>query len=349
MTRHTHRYVGAALLAGAALVAMVAAPASATAGVTAGRLSGPDRYGTAAAIATATYPKGVPNTTAILVSGTNFPDALSAAYLAGRLNAPILLTDPLALSSETSTELASLDVNTVDIVGGSAAVSNAVEFELQEEGYRTARISGADRYATAAAVAQTYPSSTVGSYGASGGPTAIVATGAVFADALAGGPIAFSGSIPILLTDPATLSASTQAALGTLGVSQVLLLGGTSAVSAAVANQIAALKINVVRVGGADRTDTAAMLATGEMQQLGWSLSHVNLATGADYPDALSGGPHAGALTSPILLTEDATILGQYTTAFLQANSSTISSIDVFGGNLAVSDATVSAAQQAAT
>jgi hypothetical protein len=91
------------------------------------------------------------------------------------------------------------------------------------------------------------------------------------------------------------------------------------------------------------------MLATSEAQELGWSLTNVNLATGADYPDALAGGPYSGATKSPILLTEDVNTLGQYTTAFLQANSSTISSINVFGGTLAVADATVTAAQQAAS
>lgn len=327
---------------------LLAAPAGATTGVSTGRLAGSDRYATAAAIATAAFPKGVANTTAILVSGLNYPDALSAAYLAGRLDAPVLLTDPAALSTTTAAELASLDVNTVDIVGGSDAVSNAVEAQLQADGYRTARIAGTDRFATAAAVAETYPSSTIGSYG-SGGATAIVATGDAFADALAGGPIAFSAAIPVLLTDPGSLSPAAQAALGTLGVSQVLLLGGTSAVSANVASQIGALHINVVRIGGADRTQTATMLATSEAQQLGWSLTNVNLATGADYPDALAGGPYSGATKSPILLTEDVNTLGQYTTAFLQANSSTISSINVFGGTLAVADATVTAAQQAAS
>jgi putative cell wall-binding protein len=332
---------------GIAAALIATAPAGAVSGVTATRLSGSDRYSSAAAVAAAQYPKGVANTTAILVSGGNYPDALSASYLAGKLGAPVLLTDSTALSTETASALASRDVNTVDIVGGTAAVAPAVQAALEADGYRVARIAGADRYATAEEVDETYPSSSIGTY-ASGGPTAIVASGLGFADALAGAPIAYSAGIPIVLTDPGSLSTSASSALSTLGVSQVLLLGGTAAVSANVESQIAALKINVVRIGGADRTQTATMLAQDEVANLGFSVATVDLATGFNFPDALAGGPFAGAAKSPILLTEDPNTLGQYTTGFLQANAASIKAIDVFGGPVAVSDGAVSAAQTAA-
>jgi putative cell wall-binding protein len=129
----------------------------------------------------------------------------------------------------------------------------------------------------------------------------------------------------------------------------VLLLGGTAAVTANVAGQISAMHITVNRIGGADRTQTATMIAFGEAQSLGWTITSVALATGANYPDALSGGSYAGATKTPILLTEDANALGQYTTAYLQSNAPTIANIEVFGGAVAVSDSAATAAQQAAT
>jgi putative cell wall-binding protein len=329
----------------AAAVLGLAAPAGATSGVTASRLAGSNRYGTAEAIAQASFPQGAPS--ALLASGTAFPDALAGAYLAGRLKAPILLTDPAQLSAEAASALSALGAQTVDVVGGPAAVSANVVSQLQADGYRVARIYGSDRYATAATVAESYPSSTVGSLG--GSPTAIVATGLAFPDALSGSPASYAAAFPVLLTDPSNLSAPTQSALGTLGIKQVLLLGGTAAVSANVANQISQMGITVSRIGGADRTQTATMVADLELGQLGFSASHVNLARGDDFADALSGAPHAGAETAPIVLTENPDGLGGYTTGWLQAHRATVSSIHVFGGPAAVADATVSAARQAAT
>lgn len=77
--------------------------------------------------------------------------------------------------------------------------------------------------------------------------------------------------------------------------------------------------------------------------------THVNLARGDFYSDALAGSAHAGVERAPILLTLDPDMLSPETTAWLQAHHATISSIDVFGGPAAISDATVTAAQAAAT
>ncbi|HET6793927.1 MAG TPA: cell wall-binding repeat-containing protein [Acidimicrobiales bacterium] len=346
MMRHAARTLLATAGAVAAGAALAATPSQAVQGVTAGRLAGADRYATAAAVAEQTFPQGAAD--AIVVSGAGFADALSASYLAGRLAAPVLLTDPSQLPSATSAALGKLGVGTVDVVGGTAAVSDNVVSSLEAAGYRVARLSGPDRYGTAATVAQVYPSSTVGSLGQKGA-TAIVASGLVAADALAGSPISYAQAFPTLLTDPSTLPAATRSALSNLGIQQVLLLGGSSAVSAAVAGQLAAMNITVQRVGGADRTQTATMLADLELGQLGWAATHVQLARGDGFADALAGGTHAGQEKAAVLLTGDPNTLGSYTTAWLNGHRSTITSIHVLGGTAAVSDQTVSAAQQAAS
>src|SRR5690348_13227307 len=68
-------------------------PARAPSGVRTARLSGSDRYGTAATVATAKFTGGVD--TVIMASGANFPDALAGAFLAGQSGpAGILLTAP---------------------------------------------------------------------------------------------------------------------------------------------------------------------------------------------------------------------------------------------------------------
>lgn len=338
------RLAAAAVAASAALCAW-ASGAGATTGVTANRLAGSDRYGTAQTVATDTF-TSAPEV--VLASGLNYPDALAANYLAGRIHGPILLTDPNSLSSETVSAMKSLGTTGVDVVGGPSAVSSNVISQLKADGYQVNQIYGSDRYGTAEAIAELFPASFVGTIGPVG-PTAIVTTGLNFADALAAGPISYAQSVPLLLTDPSSLSSETQTALTNLGIKSVLLLGGTAAVSANVQDQIQNMGISVTRIAGADRTDTAAQLATQiEYSTLGWVPSHVNLARGDDYPDALAGGPHGGVSKSAIVLTEDPNTLGSYTTTFLQDESSTVASIDVFGGPDAVSDATVAAAQQAA-
>ncbi len=95
--------------------------------------------------------------TAFVVSGANFPDALSAGVRAYAQGIPMILTDPAALSPEAAQTLKDLQTQQVVIVGGEAAVSAAVADTLTKAtqdgglGLVVARVSGADRLATAVA------------------------------------------------------------------------------------------------------------------------------------------------------------------------------------------------------
>lgn len=62
----------------------------------------------------------------VLVSGLNYPDALSASGYATNHGRPILLTDPNNLSSATATYLKSANIKHVTIIGGRTAVSDRV-------------------------------------------------------------------------------------------------------------------------------------------------------------------------------------------------------------------------------
>lgn len=335
-----------ALALALATSAAVAAPALATENVTTRRLAGENRYETAAAIAQATYGSG--SRTAVLASGERFPDALAAAYLNGRLDAPLLLTAGASLSAATERELSALNVSGVSVVGGSAAVSEAVVNRLRQLGYQVDRLSGSDRYATARAIATAFPEGFVGALG-SGGPTAMVASGEDFPDALSGAPVSFSEAFPILLTPRNSLSSQASAAFDELAIKQVVLLGGTAAVSASVESAIAAKGIRVIRIFGNTRAATAAEVADFEVDNLGWSAAHVNLARGDGFADALAGGPHEGKERAPVLLTATPGSLGAATTEWLRSRAATVASIDALGGRTAISDATVEQARQAAT
>src|SRR5581483_2838211 len=227
---------GAVMPAGTAHAAVTTAP-----GVPVTRYAGTNRYDTAAQVATGTF------TTAdnvVIASGASFADALSGNYLAGNLGAPILLTDPTTLSGETATALGTLKTRSVDVLGGPGAVSDAVVSAIAAMTSTNAaggkitvtRIFGASRYDTDKAVVETPPAAYVATIG--GKKTAMLASGLGFPDALAGGALAFGAALPILLTDPATLSPQAAAAIHDLGITQVLILGGPAAVSTSVENAV---------------------------------------------------------------------------------------------------------------
>ncbi len=93
----------------------------------------------------------------MLTSGAHYPDALSASYLARQLFAGVLTTDPGSLPSATKQELLAHAINTVYIVGGTAAVSQNVLNEVAalhvgnsstNPLINVVRIAGSDRFAT---------------------------------------------------------------------------------------------------------------------------------------------------------------------------------------------------------
>ncbi len=135
-------------------------------GYTVERISGADRYATAVAVgdklrALATVGSIVAKTTAVLVSGTSFPDGLAAGGLAYLHKSPILLTNGTALGASNTTFLNN-EVNPIAqvlIVGGTAAVAEAVATEVKAiknglVAINVVRVSGADRYATALELAK---------------------------------------------------------------------------------------------------------------------------------------------------------------------------------------------------
>ncbi|HTC70138.1 MAG TPA: cell wall-binding repeat-containing protein, partial [Acidothermaceae bacterium] len=177
------------------------------------RYSGADRYATAVSVADAL---GDPKTV-FLATGTNFPDALTAGPAATKTGDAILLTDGSALPATTSAYLAAHTGQQDYAVGGPAAAA-----------YPSATpLVGADRYATALAVLGQFYSSP---------QTMGLASGASFADALAGGAFMSHVGGPLLLSDPNSLPSSVRTYLTENAPPLVSLsiFGGTSAVSSSV-------------------------------------------------------------------------------------------------------------------
>jgi len=224
---------------------------------------------------------------------------------------------------------------TLYIVGGETVVGKAVADSFKASGFNIVRYGGADRYATAAAVA----SATDNIEGSGFAGKAFVARGDMFPDALAVGPFAYSQGFPILLVKTGALPAVTSKAITDLGIKDIVIAGGAGAVSDQVATSIGNLAgVNTpVRKGGNGRYDTAIAVTEYGIAQ-GWgNASYVGVATGTNYPDALAGGAVAGANGGILLLTNPNTLSPQ-TSAFITSNKASIKTLALYGGSSAVSD-----------
>lgn len=293
------------------------------------RLGGADRYATAAAIARAAFPSGC--TTAVVVTGEQFPDALAASSLAGAVGGPVLLTRRDSVPDVLASVLATgaLGVRDVVIVGGRGAVSDRVKVALEQSGYAVTRIEGVDRYDTAANVAR----ETVRRLGPGFSGAAFVVRGDLFPDALAAAPLAYAEGMPVLLVRPGAVPAATKSAIQDLGASRAWVLGGAGAVADATAGS---LGVPWTRISGADRYATAAALRARALAE-GWTDgSYVGIASGAVFPDGLAGGAAAGVKRGFLLLTKP-DLVPAHTRQALIASQAAAREGAVYGGTGAVS------------
>jgi putative cell wall-binding protein len=270
---------------------------------------------------------------AVVASGESFPDALAAAPLAGARGAPVLLTTPTRLHPATAEALRTLDVRAVAIIGGEAAIAPGVEREIVEllgPGGTVTRIAGPDRYATAAAINE--------EAGSALGDVALLVNGDDFPDALAAGALAAGQRLPLLATRAASLPAATEAALGSLGVREVVVVGGERAVGPLVVSRLDEMGLSVTRIAGPDRFSTALAVADHARREHGWQAAQgALLARGDDFPDALSAAALAGGLRAPLLLTSR-TRLSDEVRRWLGSAGCLTDGVRVIGGTGALPD-----------
>ena len=329
--------------------ALAAPPAGAIPSFSFSRLAGGDRYATAAAIATAAFPSGAE--TVVVATGENFPDALAGNYLAGTLGAPILLTTrSVPVPGATLAALQTLKARNVVLLGLTGAISQAVENALAATtstasgggNLAVTRLGGSTRYETTKAIVLNPGSSAVGSAG--GRRTAFLASGEAFPDALSVGPVSYARKYPTILTTPGSLHTAASDALSALGIQQVIVAGGTTAVSASTELAVQALGITTLtRFNGADRSETSRIAADFAIDNLGFRTNHLNVATGDNAKfgvDALAGGPHGGREQAVNVITFSGAAPGK-ATEFAAARSAELIDGHVFGGPDALPDAVV--------
>lgn len=159
---------------------------------------------------------------------------------------------------------------------------------------RFVRIGGADRYLTAVELSKSTFSSA---------ENVVIATGANFPDALSAAPLAAVLRGPILLTRADALPSAVEQEIMRLGARKAWIVGGTGVVSEAVRERLNFLGLETERIGGKDRYETSCLIAEKIIALQGSSrLDLVYVATGENYPDALSVSPLAASSAVPVLL-----------------------------------------------
>lgn len=311
------------------------------------RLAGADRIGTAIAISQAEFPNPVSPASApanlVLARSDQYSDALAGSVLAK--NGPLLLTPSDALDPAVRAEIVRVlgpahhGAPVVTLLGGTQALSPTVEKAVTDLGYGVRRIGGADRFATAVAIAQTAISRDPGLR------KFVVATGENFADALS----ASATGDPILLTDDKVMPASTAAFLKSVapatnaGPATFYAVGGQAVTAtASLWPSVSSAAPKRIPLAGLDRFETSFYVAKeffgadpGAMP----GRLYLGTATGYNWPDSLAGGAAMANLSGPMLLVDPRNGLTAEEQQWVSANSGSVDSALVFGGPVAVSTA----------
>lgn len=140
--------------------------------------------------------------------------------------------------------------------------------------------------------------------------TAVLVRDDDYPDALVAGPLAANYNAPILMTPTKQVPRRVVNALRTHGFTKVILVGNSGAISAGAASQLQNAGFQVQRLGGQDRYRTAGAVADHLLAARGRDKSDVYLATGVDYPDALSASSAAIKNVGVVLLTPRRTVDG---------------------------------------
>ncbi len=281
------------------------------------RVGGADRFQTAAQLALTAFPDGAE--TVFVATGADHADALAAGPLAAQRGASILLTGA-TLPEPTVAAIQALAPERIVVLGGEQAVTEDVAAQLRQLA-DVERLSGTNRFATAAAVAGEQAEA----------QTVYIARGDVYADALAGGSAATATEGVVLLSGTERLADETAEALASGRYERAVLLGSEVALSAEVEAEVRTLLDDVQRIAGADRIETAERVIEFAYGQSASSY----VVTAYNFPDALAAVPAAATSGAPLLLVGDA-MTAETERQLLRRSTQEVT---IVGGTASVSDA----------
>jgi len=281
----------------------------------------------------------------VLATGSSFPDALSGVPLAKAKKGPLLLTDgkQASVNPAVLTEIQRIlpKGGAIYVLGQTGAISQGIQNQLAGLGYHVTRYGGADRYATSLQIAQlgmSNPSHIVVARGDQG------ETNTGFADALSAGPFAADvfggGDAAVVLSDDKALTPDVAAYVKSKfsGSSVNVVAVGGAAVAAV--GSVPGAATAARQIAGKDRYDTARMVA-----QMFAVNAPIGVATGLQFPDAMTGGAYMASVGGPLILTDPSSEtagVGGTSQAILRV-AGTTSAVNIFGGDAAVSPGVVQA------
>lgn len=155
------------------------------------------------------------------------------------------------------------------------------------------RFGGVDRYSTAIAMSSTFDP---------GVGVLYIARGSAYPDALSAAPAAAAAGGPLLLVTTTELPTAVKTEIQRLEPKKIIVVGSTGSINAAVYNQLAQMTPAISRQGGVDRYQSSRMIVDNAFGATG--VDRVYLATGGNFPDALSASAAAGANNGAVILVD---------------------------------------------
>lgn len=187
------------------------------------------------------------------------------------------------------------------------------------------RLAGQDRYDTAIAISKA---------GWQVSDNVVLSTGEDFPDALCAAPLAKQLDAPIILSGKLSLSQKVISELDRLKVKHVYIVGGEGVISKDIKDALEKKQINVIRLSGKDRYETSLKVAEHISSHFPVS-KEIVIATGQDFPDALSIAPIAAKKGMPIILSPKALLSDNIKAYIFQKG---INKTYVIGGPSVISD-----------
>ncbi|MCH3965991.1 MAG: cell wall-binding repeat-containing protein [Clostridium sp.] len=313
------------IVLGAAIVSssVAAVPQKAFAAIS--RFGGADRYETSVEVSKGGWKNGADHV--ILAGGEGYADALCAAPLAKKYDAPIFLTDGKVLNEKVKARISELGASHVTIIGGSGSVSDSIQEELESMNIEVDRIWGSNRYETSVAVAKKLENS----------GSVVLTSGLGYADALSIAPLAASQGMPILLTARDSVPENVKNYIDDIkdGITNTYVVGGNGIITDA---SVASLP-KETRIGGSDRYETNVDVMDYFKGRIDFSDIYVvkgNGPNGDEFADALSASSLAAKTSSPVVLTDN--ILPKCTEDFIKEDVDDNKNVIAIGGQGAVPD-----------
>jgi len=275
------------------------------------RFAGEDAAADAAGVATAVFPATSDSTrpeAVVLVDAEDWQGAVAASVLmAGKIGAPLLVSDGDELPPITAAALGRLDPSGAELADD-AQVIRISDQVAEPEGRRSSLVAGTDPYDLAAAIDR-FSSSAEGARSGA----VVVASGERPEWAMPAGAWAARSGDAVLFTERDALPEATRDALNEHEDPSIYVLGPDSVISEDVEDELGELG-SVERIEGPTPVENAIEFARFQGPDFGWGL----VTPGHNYTLAstsrpLDAAPAAALATkgtfAPLLLTDDPEVL----------------------------------------